>query len=98
MPPTFEYRDQTVTDWARLDATDKDRFRKARDELVADLESGNSPRPGLRVKGVQGAPGIFEMTWAPDGRATFEFGAEIKLGQRHIKWRRIGTHSIFNRP
>jgi len=25
---------------------------------------------GLRVKGAQGYPGVFEMTWADNGRAT----------------------------
>ena len=32
-------------------------------------------RAGLRVKRVAGTAAIFEMTWAPDGRATFEYGA-----------------------
>jgi len=34
-------------------------------------------RPGLRVKRVQGHPGVWEMSWAADGRATFEYGEEI---------------------
>jgi hypothetical protein len=39
--------------------------------------AGRGFRPGLRVKGVRGAAGIFEMTWADDGRATFEYGDAI---------------------
>ncbi len=39
-----------------------------------------------------------EMTFAPDGRATWEFGAEVKVGQVHVIWRRIGTHDIFRAP
>jgi hypothetical protein len=35
--------------------------------------------PGLRVKGVQGAEGVFEMTWADDGRATFEHGSAVHV-------------------
>ena len=50
------------------------------------------------MKGIQGAPGVFEMTWADDGRATFEFGAAVREGETHIVWRRIGTHEIFTRP
>jgi hypothetical protein len=50
--------------------------------------------PGC-VKGVQGAPGVFEMSWANGGRATFEYGREIRAGEPHIIWRRVGTHSIF---
>jgi hypothetical protein len=38
------------------------------------------------------------MTWAPDGRATFEYGDEIQPGEAHIIWRRIGTHSVFRQP
>jgi hypothetical protein len=38
------------------------------------------------------------MSWAPDGRATFEYGDEVHPGQPHIVWRRVGTHSIFRRP
>jgi hypothetical protein len=30
----------------------------------------------LRVKRVQGTDGVWEVTFAPDGRATFAYGAE----------------------
>jgi len=50
------------------------------------------------VKRVQGHPGVYEMTFAPDGRATFTFGEEIRPGETHIVWRRIGGHEIFERP
>jgi hypothetical protein len=53
-------------------------------------------RPGLRVKGLQGAPGVYEMTWAPDGRATWEYGEERHPGRPHVIWRRVGTHGVFN--
>ena len=38
------------------------------------------------------------MTFAPDGRATWQFGPEIKARQAHVVWRRIGTHEIFRAP
>ncbi len=63
----------------------------------ADLRRGEF-RPSLRVKRVVRHPGVWEMTWAPDGRATFSYGAEIISGQPHIIWRRIGTHDIFRQP
>jgi hypothetical protein len=53
----------------------------------------------LRIKSVQGAPGILEMTWSfssPDGRATFEFltfGSELRC-----LWRRVGDHDVFKSP
>ena len=53
----------------------------------------------LRIKPVRGAPGIWEPTWSfagPDGRATFEF---VTIdGEPAIRWRRIGTHRIFQHP
>ncbi|MEP7032875.1 MAG: hypothetical protein ABI879_02725 [Actinomycetota bacterium] len=56
-------------------------------------------RGSLRVKRMQGAEGIFEMTWEPeDGRATFEYGEELVAGDPHIIWRRIGGHDIFASP
>jgi hypothetical protein len=48
---------------------------------------------------VEGAPGIFEMTWSvarPDGRATFEW--TVIEGVLGLRWRRIGGHRIFREP
>jgi hypothetical protein len=52
----------------------------------------------LRVKRVQGAEGVWEMTWAADGRATFRYGEEIVAGEPHIVWLRIGKHAILDDP
>lgn len=80
---------------AQLD-TAMDRFK---DDL-GDIEAGRRSRfrPGLRVKGVKGAPGVFEMTWARDGRATFSWGDEVVPGERHVIWRRCGGHEILKDP
>lgn len=85
-----------MDDWASLTDAQRRRFRSAVRRFVADLGAGRF-RPGLRVRGIGGATGLFEMTWAPDGRATFEYGAEQGHGA-HVVWRRIGTHAIFDRP
>ena len=47
---------------------------------------------------MQGAPGIFELTWAPNGRATFQFGEPVREGEVHVIWRRVGGHEIFGQP
>ena len=73
-------------------------FLAAVQQFVEDLQRDRGFRKGLRVKGVQGATGIFEMTWAADGRATFEFGDEVTEGEPHVVWRRVGTHAIFKQP
>ncbi len=28
----------------------------------------------------------------------FHYGEEVRLGEPHIVWRRIGTHDIFRQP
>jgi hypothetical protein len=54
-------------------------------------------RPSLRIKRVHGHARAWELNWAADGRATFEYGDEIQ-GEPHVIWRWIGTHDIFRRP
>jgi hypothetical protein len=87
-----------MSDLAQLSEKDQARFREAVTKLVEDLERGSGFRPGLGVRGVQGATGVFEMRWAPDGRATFEYGAPIREGHVHVVWRRVGTHAVFDEP
>jgi hypothetical protein len=68
-------------------------------QFIEDLKGGQGFGAGLRVKGVRGHPGIFEMTWdMPNGRATFNYGDTRIPGEAHIVWRRIGGHEIFPNP
>jgi hypothetical protein len=87
-------------DWRKLSSQHRDAFRKVIQEaFVPDLDTPDRPfRPGLRVKGVTAHPGVFEMTWAPEGRATFSYGEERVPGKAHVIWRRIGSHAIFTPP
>ncbi len=97
--PTREVLASFWRDWDRLPPQQQRAFREAVAQFIADIANGGqSFHPRLRVKRVQGRPGVWEMTWAPDGRATFEYGTEVRLGEAHIIWRRIGTHSVFRRP
>jgi hypothetical protein len=95
--PTFAWVASFRLDFRKLAPDRQVAFLEAIVLLVDDLRGG-AFRPSLRVKGVRGAPGVFEMTWAPDGRATFEYGPEQVAGEPHILWRRIGGHDIFGRP
>ncbi len=96
--PTRDILASFWKDWHTLTPEQQQAFRNAVQEFIADLREGRPFRPGLRVKGVRGHAGVFEMTWAPDGRATFQYGEEVRPGEPHIVWRRIGTHDIFRRP
>jgi hypothetical protein len=73
----------------------REAFRIAVRRFVEDLERGSGFRAGLRVKGVRAAPGVFEMTWASNGRATFQYGEPIRAGEPHVVWRRVGTHDVL---
>lgn len=96
--PTYEWLEPFSHDWDRLTAIQQRQFLRAVANFVEDLRAKRGFRAGLRVNGVQGAEGLFEITWAPDGRATFNYGEPVHEGEAHIVWRRIGTHNIFGRP
>ncbi len=49
------------------------------------------------MKGIKGAAGIFEMTWADDERGTFESDDPVRQGDAHVVWRRIGHSRILQR-
>jgi hypothetical protein len=96
--PTREALPRFFRDYALLTAQQRALFVVALGHFITDLKAGQGFRPGLRVKRVRGKADIWEMTWAPDGRATWQYGAEVKPGEPHIIWRRIGTHDIFDSP
>jgi len=93
--PTFERLRRFDRDYAALTDAQKDAFRAAVQKFVADLKRGHGFRQGLRVKGIRGAPGMFELTWADDGRATFSYGESRREGEPHIVWHRVGTHDVL---
>ncbi|MFD8955629.1 hypothetical protein ACFXKH_37905 [Streptomyces caelestis] len=100
--PTYEALPRFNADHRRLTPEQRHRFRHAVTAFVHDLRAGHQLRPGLRIKGVRRSPGVYELTWSmgtgPAGRATFEYGAEVRPGTPHVIWRRIGTHNILMGP
>ena len=100
----FEVSDSFRADRKRLSKAERDlvaqvlpTFVEACDRYAAD--PGSAWPASLRVKDVQGAPGILEVTFrfaGPDLRATFEW---IQIGDElAVRWRRIGGHAIFRNP
>jgi hypothetical protein len=96
--PTFRWLDAFDSDWRKLTPSQQARFRAAVEHFVADLNAGQGFRPGLRVKRVQGTAAVWEWTWAPDGRATWQYGTPLHPGEPHVIWRRIGTHDVLDQP
>jgi len=100
--PTFDKTDSFRRGYKHLSKQDQKRFLAALKLFIDDLEvrdagrASRAPfRPALRVKQVRGERGVWEMTWAPDGRATFAYGRQIKDGATHIIWLEIGGHEIL---
>lgn len=98
MSPTHAERSAFDRDYNALTPEQRRRFLTAVAAMVADMKAGRAYRPGLRIKRVQGRQGVWEMSWAPDGRATFEYGPEVHPGEPLVIWRRAGTHDVFRQP
>ncbi|HEY9327012.1 MAG TPA: hypothetical protein VIS09_02035 [Streptomyces sp.] len=96
--PTYEALPRFTTDLDRLTPEQRYCFRRTVAAFVEDLRTGGRFRAGLRIKGVRRAPGVYELTWAPDGRATWSYGRVVVAGLPHIVWHRIGTHRVLDRP
>ena len=96
--PTYEWERVFGRQFVALDGDSQETFLAAVAQFVEDLQHGRPMRRSLRVKPVRGHDGVFEMTWAANGRATFAYGEEQSPAQGHIIRRRIGSHDIFRRP
>jgi hypothetical protein len=101
----YERTERFKRDYRKLTEGEREQFRRAvLEEFHQALERrladpGSAWPKRLRIKDVEGAPGVWEMTWSfsdPDGRATWEW---IKIeDEPGIRWRRIGSHAIFRDP
>lgn len=79
MSGTFEQ------DYRRLTKGQRAAFKRALSRFIEDLKPGGGFRPGLRVKRVLTVEGAYEMTWAGDGRATFNYGSPVRPGDPHYR-------------
>ncbi|MFF5858628.1 hypothetical protein ACFY8B_23875 [Streptomyces sp. NPDC012751] len=95
---TFETLPRFTADLQHLTPAQRRRFRRVvLDAFVPDLRTGRQFRPGSRIKGVRCVPGVYELAWAPDGRATWSYGRAVVAGlPRRVA--RIGGHDIFTGP
>jgi hypothetical protein len=100
----FELTASFLADRKRLDKEELEIVRARLPEFVAacDRYAANPSTKwpqSLRVRDVENAPGILEVTFnftGPDIRATFEW-TQIE-GELAIRWRRIGGHRVFENP
>ena len=86
-----EYRKQTPEEKARS--------KVAVDKLVSALKQDPPALPGdPLVHPLSGHHGVYELRFAPDGRATFTFGSPVRGSEPLIIWCRIGGHELLERP
>jgi len=96
--PTYDKDAAFLRDWDKLTSERRRLFMDSVAKMLHDMGAGQGFRPGLRVKGVQGHVGVFEMTWEPESRATFSYGMSPHPGDVRSVWRRVGGHEIFQNP
>ncbi len=97
--PTFERLPRFDREFRRMSRELQKAFLAMLPLFIAALrESPPAFPPALRIKRVQGTEGIWEITFAPDGRATFSYGDEVMPGESHVIWRRVGTHDVLTDP
>lgn len=97
--PTFERGPRFDREFRRLSRELQQAFLTGLPLFIEALRAKPPDFPTrLRVKRVEGTPGVWELSFAPDGRATFNYGAERIPGEPHVVWRRIGNHSILSEP
>lgn len=94
--PTYELLPRFLRDHKALTKKDADAFARAVKLFIAGVRTG-SYDPRLRVKRVRSTAEVWELSWAPDGRATFQHGPEVVPGEPHIAWRRVGDHPVLDR-
>jgi hypothetical protein len=97
--PTFERGPRFDREFRRLSRELQRAFLEVLPLFITALRA-KPPEfpPQLRVKRVEGSSRVWELTFAPGGRATFSYGTEQVPGEPHIVWRRIGDHSILREP
>ncbi len=79
--PTYEALARFLRDYDALTAEQQRAFRQALKKFVDDVDHGRF-RTGLRVKGIKGMPGHYEMTWRRTAERSFatEYPCVLRLG------------------
>ena len=90
---TFETLPNFTASWVKLTREQQAVFRAVvLEAFEPDLTAPDRPfRRRLCVRSIAGNPGLFEMTWKQNGRATFSYGPEREPGQPHVVWQDIVT-------
>jgi hypothetical protein len=94
--PTYELLPRFLRDHRALTNSNAAAFQQAVELFVQGLRTGKFD-PRLRIKRIKSTADVWELSWAPNGRATFQYGRELTPGDPHVIWRRVGDHSVLDR-
>jgi hypothetical protein len=92
--PTYFATRHFECEYKKLTAAERRIFLSVLRRFIEDVKKGRFRR-SLRVKRYRGQENVYEMTWAGNGRALFMYGREVRPGEPHIIWLRIGGHEIL---
>jgi hypothetical protein len=94
--PTYEALAAFGRQYGKLDAAQKEAFRRALAVFIANLKAGGAFSPELRVHKLVNTE-IWSLTFVKDGRTLFRYGDQVAEGEAHIVWEAIGTHAeVYN--
>lgn len=94
--PTYEALAAFQRQYGKLDAAQKEAFRRALAVFIANLKADGVFSPELRVHNLVNTE-IWSLTFSKDGRALFRYGEQIAEGEAHIVWEAIGAHAdVYN--
>ena len=92
--PTYFATRHFEGEYRKLTAAERHIFLSVLRRFIEDVKKGRF-RKSFRVKRYRGQESVYEMTWAGNGRALFMYGREVRPGEPHIIWLRIGGHEIL---
>ena len=96
--PTHDKEDTFWADWKQLTPEQRRYFQIKVTELTRKIKQGIITPTELGLKKYRGQAGIWEFRFGGNSRALLRLGNEVELGELHIIWLRIGTHTIYNNP
>ena len=91
--PTWKATIRFRREFEKLAPAQQAAFHAAVGLFVEGLRTGKVS-PSLRLHKVTHTH-LWSISWAKDGRATFEFRTGPVEGEVHVLWRRIGGHEIY---
>jgi hypothetical protein len=94
--PKYDRLQQFMREWRKLTSAQQQQFEAAWRAIAVALSLTKALPPPPLVQKMSGQE-IYEVRWAPDGRATFHIEHDAN-GEQIIVWRRIGDHSILKHP